>query len=327
MTARARRLATVALGGAALLGCSLLVDTSDLAGDAPIDGTQAGVDAGPRPDVLTSDAPAEGASCGPEIDLTSDPRNCARCGHDCLGGSCTDSRCQPTLFQNESDQPVGLATDGTELFWTTLNGHVRAIRLDRTGAVRELATVASAAGYLDLDADFVYAATLDDGHVVRIPKAGGSFEQIMTCSGNCLGIVVRGGNVYFTDRGPQSLRQVGPDGGTTILGGLNFPEALTADDKDFYIANDHGDAVVKVARSGGTGTDFVKVTDPVAVAVDANEIWVVSQGPGVVYRRPLAGGTLEPMATGQQGPTGILLTADAVYWAALGGRRIVRLAR
>lgn len=222
---------------------------------------------------------------------------------------------------------MGLATDGIELFWTTINGYVRAVRLDRTGAVRELAKVGARAGYLDLGVDFVYATTLEDGHVVRIPKTGGSFKQIMTCAGTCLGMVVTGGNVYFTDRGPQSLRQVGPDGGTTILGGLSSPEDVTANATDFYIANEGGNAIVKVARSGGTGTDFLSVDDPVAVAVDENEIWVVSQGPGVVYRRPLAGGTLEPMATGQQGPTGILLTAEAVYWAAADGRRILRLAR
>ncbi len=35
------------------------------------------------------------------------------------------------------------------------------------------------------------------------------------------------------------------------------------------------------------------VADPVAVSADATEIWISSQGPGVSYRRPLAGGALE----------------------------------
>ena len=314
------------LTGAVAASCSLLVDTRDLAGGKETPDA-AGVDSGPVPDVATSDGNTEAATCGPEIDLTRDPRNCGRCGHDCLGGSCVDSRCQPTLFQSENDQPVGLATDGSDLFWTTFNGHVRATCLDGRGAVREVAKIGAQGGYLDLDATFVYAATYGDNRIVRVPKAGGSVETIMTCEGACLGLVVAGGGVYFTDRGPQALRRVGPDGGTTIAAGLSAPEDVSADDTTFYIANEGANAIVKVPRAGGSATDPLVITDPVAVAVDGQEMWVVSQAPGIIYRRPLAGGALDAVATGQRGPAGILLTPSAAYWACIEDRRIVRLAR
>ncbi|HEX8792222.1 MAG TPA: hypothetical protein VF765_14810 [Polyangiaceae bacterium] len=51
-------------------------------------------DTNPPPDSPTCTSP--NTQCGTQcVDLTSDGGNCGRCGHDCLGGMCINSVCQP----------------------------------------------------------------------------------------------------------------------------------------------------------------------------------------------------------------------------------------
>ncbi|MGO9835165.1 MAG: hypothetical protein ACLP1X_13210 [Polyangiaceae bacterium] len=128
----------IAAGGcSALLGLTDVpqsADASAAGGDAsstpPVDASgamsDATVDAGPATDAAEPsdaglDAPAPEASpCG---DTVTSAHNCGRCGHDCLGGTCSMSACQPfpLVAADSGVSPFGLAQDDSFLYWTDDN--------------------------------------------------------------------------------------------------------------------------------------------------------------------------------------------------------------
>src|SRR5262245_36022291 len=78
----------------------------------------------------TSAAGAGGA--GPcSGDLTTDPMNCGACGHDCQGGACKNSACQIVTLAANEDNPVGVAIDADEVYWTNYgSGQVRRVSIN-----------------------------------------------------------------------------------------------------------------------------------------------------------------------------------------------------
>jgi hypothetical protein len=272
-----------------------------------------------------------GASC--VADLATDSTNCGRCGHDCLGGACRAGKCQPTVFVDGETKPSGVTNDGVELFWTTLSGEVKAKRLDGGSALRTVASLgfgAQAADHLEVDDAFVYVATYANRRIVRLPKTGGPPTTLVSCAGDCLGVALRDGALYYTDRGLSALRLIEPSGAVSdVAVGLVNPEDAFATATDVFIADENANRVVRVPRTARSAvpTLVVSVTDPVAVAVDGPSMWVVSQTPGIIYTVPVAGGPLEIVASAQGGPVGITLTPTAIYWTTVLDGRIVRLAR
>lgn len=51
--------------------------------------------------------------------LATDPRNCGRCGHDCLGGDCTAGQCQPFVIAGGLTGPGELALSESRIYWET----------------------------------------------------------------------------------------------------------------------------------------------------------------------------------------------------------------
>lgn len=315
-----------ALGIVVSGGCSLVVDTTGLTTPTGQSRADASSDA-PRTDGDLPDGGADASSDGGlcSSDLSIDPKNCARCGHDCLGGACISARCQPSAFIEGESAPIGIATDGTELFWSTESGSLRAKRMDGTGSIRTVRAFPSAA-HIKVENGDLYVATYRDKRIVRVPVNGLSESTLATCAGNCLGVAVAGGMTYFTDRGSGSLRVVG--GTSDLVTDLDNPEDVFATSNDVYVANEFKNTIVKYPRNGGSAAvPWVSVTDPVSSWTDGTVMFIVSQSGGIIYGRPLGGGTLEPIAVAQAQPTGITATTTAIYWTNMGNGRIMRLAR
>ena len=78
-------------------------------------------------DVSTFDGPAvtDAGSDGahPCSDLKSDPNNCGACGHDCLGGACSNSVCQPALVVDGAGKiaPFFMVESADTLYFTSYN--------------------------------------------------------------------------------------------------------------------------------------------------------------------------------------------------------------
>lgn len=57
------------------------------------------------------------------IDVSSDPKNCGTCGHDCLGGSCTEGKCQPVAVISSLGSSFRLlGIDAQNLYYSVPGG-------------------------------------------------------------------------------------------------------------------------------------------------------------------------------------------------------------
>lgn len=101
---------------------------------------------------------------------------------------------------------------------------------------------------LAFDRDNVYYAT-SDGTVFKVSKNGGPTRMLVTGVGQFVGGLASDGTNLYIDA-EATLVRVPLTGGSAVAvaGGLRAPERIALDDTSVYIADDAGDAVVKVAK-------------------------------------------------------------------------------
>src|ERR1700722_1711106 len=104
-----------------LSGCPSLSEIDVGAPDSTTERTaqkpDAGVDA--HDDVTARDGGVDAPPC--LADVTADPHNCGRCGHDCLDGGCSNGRGQAVVLYS-GDTPTAIVADGPSLFVTVDTG-------------------------------------------------------------------------------------------------------------------------------------------------------------------------------------------------------------
>jgi sugar lactone lactonase YvrE len=166
-----RAFGALGLVGVALLACNAIISVPD-PGANPADATSPdamAVGDGPiGDDAIDEDAATPGPEAGSDastcngipVTLSSDPKNCGSCGHDCLGGGCQNGSCQPITLVLNAAGAIGVAVDDTNVYFTQYN----------------------------------------DGCVSKVPKTGGAVELMSYGRGNPWLILTEGGNVYWTDR-------------------------------------------------------------------------------------------------------------------------------
>ena len=114
-----------ALAGAALVACGLrAVGTGESVG-----GPGAEADADARSDVMSDDgldgaAPLTdgGAGSCPGRDISTDPKNCGACGHDCRGGACKAGSCQPFRIGMLDASATSIAVNDSGVYWVVQSG-------------------------------------------------------------------------------------------------------------------------------------------------------------------------------------------------------------
>jgi hypothetical protein len=152
--------------------------------DGTADGPSQGVSDSPSGEAAAvSDAPPEGPapSDGACTDASSDPLNCGRCGHSCLGAPCVDGMCQPTVLVHGIDPPVAMVGDDTTLWWV---GGSTIYSCPKTGcsgkAIAQTATLFGAALWLTqgtYDLFFTDMAASPDGGTVGAIETWGKYSN------------------------------------------------------------------------------------------------------------------------------------------------------
>ena len=97
-----------------------------------------------------------GNSC---VTLTNNADHCGSCGHSCLGGTCSNSKCQPVELAAGLTQPRSVAVGASHVYWMDYNDGV--------------------------------------GNVKRVPKAGGKTEVLATNQGTPGGVVLANGELFW----------------------------------------------------------------------------------------------------------------------------------
>jgi hypothetical protein len=228
-------------------------------------------------------SPVEGGGCG---DPTSDPHNCGRCGHDCLGGMCAVGACQAVALvaADSGVSPFRLAQDDQSLFWTDrLNGAIN--RTPKSGGTTTtMWRTLNSPSPVAVDDAGVYWA--DYTGVWRCPKGGCPISPtfVSATQKNVHGLAVDDNNVYWSDDSAQLLLSAPKDGidaGARTLWSSDaaVPYEVRTDGQNVYFGG--SDSLLHVVTvDGGGAADGA----PIAIGVPGTEssLGVALQG-GYVY--------------------------------------------
>ncbi len=299
--------------------------------------TVAGEQTGSTTTIPTSDASASAngdADPGTSVctNTATDPLNCGRCGHSCLGGNCVEGACQPFVFIGALKSPIGVAVDSQKLYWSA-SGGIFSVPL-ATGAPQtpEVVDAGNATTYLVVENNDVFwtrnIGALGSINARTLPN--GDVRNLFPFQDHVSGIAKVGPTIYFTRQWIDSLAKTLPDGGTEIItGSLSFPETVATDGTMLYIAAPGG-YIFSVGLEGGKATTLAGPLlgeAPCGIAVSGDTLFITLRDTGRVVSMPKTGGPLTELAYQQPKPHGIAVDDKAIYWANTVAGSIMRLAR
>ena len=257
-------------------------------------------------------------------DTTSDPHNCGTCGHDCLGGDCLSSLCQPVILASNG-YPNGIAVDATHVYWTDLITGV--MRLPLAGGTPELLAPADSPEAIALDPAHVYWTAKNS--VGRIDLGGGTATSLLstTLKTGAWALAIDGSTLYWADQilGTIQVIPVGGGPSTTVAKGLSAPDGVVVDATDVYWAEGTDQqtegSISRMPKAGGSPVTLAAHQQgPRALALDDTSVYwtdsavYVPSPTGLVMKAPKSGGAATPLASGQGNPLGIAVDATDVYW-------------
>jgi hypothetical protein len=245
----------------------------------------------------------------------------------------------PTVLASAQPDPIVLAADNTNLYWTDGSGVVKTMHVGGGG----IATIASGQDnpyFVVVDANNVYWDTFNDGTVMSAPILGGTPVTLATGQLHPASLAVTATHVYWAGDTSIAIFRVPIGGGTveTLVAG-GPPDAAYAGGGDIAVNATHlywtqpgatptTGTVMAIPLDGGSPTTLASDQDgPGAIALDATNVYWVTYNGGTVMALPLAGGTPITLASGQSGPGGLALDATTVYWANYAGGQVMKVAK
>ena len=296
-------------------------------------------DAGPvGPEGSAADtSPAEPADSGacPTADLQSDPKQCGRCGHDCLGGACTAGTCEAVVMADGLGNPTGLALGPSDVYVTAsstgvvfslpkLGGAATALASNEKNA-RGVAVIGTRLYWGNGDYAFNDAGSRGGIWQCMLPNC--TNKQLLAPGDFAAYPVIRGSLLYFASVNDDQVKRVPLTGGPPLTVALaNKPFGLAVDDVHVYYTSrertvsralgDGGTAgSEQIVGSGGDMSGFLAVDD-------ARAYWAYSElnGSGSVIgaAKDLSGSLSYGTSVENVFPVGIAVDADNVYWSTAG---------
>lgn len=286
----------------------------------------------------------ETACSGSCVDPTSSKTNCGSCGHDCGGGACVDSVCQPFVVRDALDHPVFDIDDGNVYFSSgnkllscPLGGCAGAsprqigsvaydIQKAPNGALRVGGgNVIFVSSSPDQGQDYLYQCATSTGCTTPPAHIGSSGNQAFGDA-----FVVHGSDVYWTINRLLDHASCAPSGACTSPEGL-YPSVspitgvVAADDAGVYFTEKSDSGIILRCPTSGSGcaptpigTAAKSVTQ---LAAQGQKVWILSSGgDGYVdgsirtcpMNDPTCSGTL--FADRLPFPTEFAVDANAVTW-------------
>ncbi len=321
--------ATGVLVAAGAAACSVLTPLDDLT-----QGYDAGADSPAAPRCEGGLAACNGAC----VDLSSDGRNCGRCGHDCVGGGCSASACLPLTIATGQHSPFGIAVDATRVYWANNDYKASFASCPITGCAD--GGVTTLLDNQDLPADvFVSGGKLYMTDYGVSGDAGGPGLVLSCDPTNCaatlatitsttpdnpVAVVADKSSVFWTNAKDGTIGTCSAIGcvspGTFAKdkgGGPWYGLAIAGN--GVYWTSDVPDAgAVNRCDVGGCAAPTLVSSSPgrpFDLAVFGDSVYWTTGAGGQVLRCPLAGcSTPQIFADNQAAPAGIAADASGVYW-------------
>jgi Stigma-specific protein, Stig1 len=299
--------------------------------------------------LIACDAPL--SACGKAcVDLKADPKNCGRCGHDCLGGECALGVCQPFTVAPGQSNPGSIVSDGLYVYWTgsdvdAKNPYVARRRVDASDAIKVIAPHEARAVGLTISPSGI--EWLGDGRVrsCKAPDCDGGPNDLQPTVSDCFEILYfplkstlfwSCQTVYAQNNG--SLWS-GPIPGTTSThvqpSSLN-PTAIASDADNVYWLNASGFNSEATYNTDGSiwrwrasdGMTTALVTGLAAqlskIAVGSGALYFTPGGVDI-FRIPLPNGVLSPPKFADAREVGgMVADENALYWSDYRGGVIER---
>lgn len=272
----------------------------------------------------------EGGSC-PGIDTKTDAANCGRCGHDCQGGTCTASKCDPVTLAALQKEPNGIALDGTNVYFTTGGGSVSLVP-KAGGTLKALATGQTGAQGVQINGTKLYWSNgdypFDDagakGGIWTCDLPACAAPKLLAPGDNPINVQLANGTQYFAGSNDSTIRVVLADGGAGILATTNRPFGLGVDTAYAYYTSSQPN-LYRAPLDGGpaeaVGPGIVNSGIIGYVTLDGTRFyWALTDGtahhvfgalksdPGslIDYARNDGGVTIQPV--------GVAVDATNIYW-------------
>jgi hypothetical protein len=260
--------------------------------------------------------PTPAADDGCETDLTL-AASCGACGHSCLGGTCTNKKCNAVTLAANRENPRALVVDQVLLHWIEGGVNTSAVqRMNVSGTA--ITPVAEGQGYLqDITSDGVnlyWADALSGAQAIRrlpLGMTGGGttiFSNPNTLAGP-QAMAVDGTNVYWFDynlrqsfKAPKDGSQSHPVSGiaTVLSPPLSGPSyVMTVDATNVYFAP--GFAEYAPIDASGAGTElYYPGSSSEAIAIDATYAYYATRNgttTGLARRAKDQSGVQQPICT------------------------------
>jgi hypothetical protein len=345
-------LRVVAAAAVALAGCAALLDVKDIHldpsdGGEPPDGSIAAD--GPVVPDGASDAGADATAC--VADFATDPKNCGRCGHDCVGGACTAGKCAAFELGTVASAPLTYVVEsGAFLFASTAIRYSTEVggiwRIPKAGGLPEAYVTLRYAQAMGVVGDTLYFVVDDyanDG--VDLTKTGGLYSCPVSgpapCAPNLIAAAESPGSltvdksiVYYTDgAATKGLMRHAPPGPPSVFReGFSVGTMFVDDPAAFYTMDfiqSPPVRLIEIAPDGGYATQSTYgnvngvtaqiIGVPSAVVYTAYDYRVTTGG--VVRRYPRTP-SVQPCdygGTDNKRPYGVYADATRLYWTNQGG--------
>jgi hypothetical protein len=275
--------------------------------------------------------------------------------------------CQPVVLATNQWQPVSIAVDNTDVFWTDFLLQTVSSVPKGGGMANVLASAQLGADGLATDGTNVYWSVLSNTpSLLSIPVGGGVMPTTLASVIACDAIAVDGTNVYYTSRldstsGANTGSVLQLDKATNavipLASGQNQPASIAVNGTTVFWGN--SDAVTGILIGGTISTSIAAGQVNVnGVALGANVYWTtqavadcgVNEAPlngsaapvllgaypgcarpwgvvvdssfaywtdaslGTVMKVPIGGGTPVTLASGLAGPFNMAQDLTAIYW-------------
>ena len=324
---------TPSAGGTAHGGAAGQAGTAGAAGQSGQAGT-AGA-AGQSGQAGSAGASTGGASneCG-GADLTSDPKNCGTCGHDCDGGACKSGVCQGVVLVSGQRIARSLVQDATSLYWIVSPSSTDSgiMKVAKSGGTPEwLVPVQSQFlwGMAVANGELYYAASeaKPDGAIMKVPVSGGTPVAVVTGRDYPASVAVDSTAVYWSEGMPGWALATAPlAGGSAVLlaqsegGDYRNARAIAVDSSGLFWTVSKSDPSVKeaaVMKSGlqaGPATSLVSgLLEPWGILLNASVVYWTDVSDNTVSKVPSSGGDVVVLATGENA-TDLAIQGDSIYW-------------